>query len=99
MRSYFSVFGDIAKMWMDLWKENVLPGLRLCDELSVTVEGPNAGAEMKKRLASLEKWSGEAAARVAKVASEKRAEIMDGMESRINEVKDTPARIEPPAVR
>jgi len=82
-------------MWVDLSKENVMPGLRLCDELSLTVEGPNADAELRKRVAMLDAWSREATGRVAKVAREKQAEIMEGMETRIQDVKETTALIEP----
>lgn len=95
LRSYFSVFGDIAKMWVDLSRDNVMPGLKMCDELSVTVGEGDAG-QMKKRVAMLDKWSKEAADRVAQVARSKQEEILSGMESRILEVKETTQRIEPP---
>ncbi|KAK3938884.1 hypothetical protein QBC46DRAFT_343143 [Diplogelasinospora grovesii] len=96
LRSYFSVFGDIAKMWVDLSKENVLPGLRLCDEMSTSVDTINDPGEMKRRVAVLERWSREAADRVSKVARGKQAEILNGMEGRIQDIKETTRQIEPP---
>ncbi|KAI5920341.1 hypothetical protein F4810DRAFT_703039 [Camillea tinctor] len=95
MRSYFSVFGDIAKMWVDLSKENVLPGLRLCDELSITADEKDPGA-MSKKVMALNQWSSEAAGRVRTIARQRQKEIMDGMESRINEVQETTQLIAPP---
>ncbi|KAK3321875.1 hypothetical protein B0H66DRAFT_581333 [Apodospora peruviana] len=98
LRSYFSIFGDIAKMWVDLSKESVMPGLSLCDDISQTVEGPWANeAEVKKRVTTLYDWSRKASERVAQVMRDKQAETLDSMESRIQEVKDTTSRIEPPA--
>jgi hypothetical protein len=82
-------------MWCDLSRENVIPGLRLCDELSMSVDTNDPG-QMKKRVAMLDRWSREAADRVSKVAREKQAEILNGMESRIEEVKATTQQIEPP---
>ncbi|KAK3371115.1 hypothetical protein B0T24DRAFT_667835 [Lasiosphaeria ovina] len=79
LRSYFSVLSEVAKMWVDLSKENVFPGLALCDKLPETAEGPIAASEMGRRVAELNKWSREAAGRVAAVAHRKQAEIMAGM--------------------
>lgn len=72
-----------------------MPGLRLCDELSMSVDTNDPG-QMKKRVAMLDRWSREAADRVSKVAREKQAEILNGMASRIEEAKATTQQIEPP---
>ncbi|KAI8623310.1 hypothetical protein F5Y19DRAFT_458989 [Xylariaceae sp. FL1651] len=94
VRSYFGVFGDIAKMWIQLSAESVMPGLRLCDELSVTMDQTDSSS-MKRKVMELEKWSVEASARVSKLASEKQAEILQGMEKRIINIKQITAKIEP----
>lgn len=67
LRSYFSVPGDLAKIWMTLSAETVHPGLRLCDEISMVANerDPRASAS---RLAVLWRWSEEASRRV-KVSS------------------------------
>ncbi|KAL7619532.1 hypothetical protein AAE478_010072 [Parahypoxylon ruwenzoriense] len=94
VRSYFGVFGDIAKMWNQLSAESVMPGLRLCDELSVTTSDNDVDT-MKRKVMELEKWSTEASAHVSKLASEKQAEVLQRMETRIANVKQITAKIEP----
>ena len=69
MRSYFAVFGDIAKMWTQISSDYVMPGLRLCDDLSVTTDGKDPG-QMQNKTKALESWSREASDAVAKIASE-----------------------------
>ncbi|KAI1869369.1 hypothetical protein JX265_006459 [Neoarthrinium moseri] len=95
LRSYFGVFGDIAKMWVTLSKDNVLPGLRMCDELSVTSDEKDPGI-MQKKIHVLTQWSSDATTRVQQIAVEKQREIMEGMETRIVEVKETTAAIAAP---
>ncbi|KAI1855398.1 hypothetical protein JX266_000263 [Neoarthrinium moseri] len=95
LRSYFGVFGDIAKMWVTLSKDNVLPGLRMCDELSVTSDEKDPGI-MQKKIHVLTQWSSDATNRVQQIAVEKQREIMEGMETRIVEVKETTAAIAAP---
>jgi hypothetical protein len=67
LRSYFGVFGDIARMWVQLSKDNIFPGLKMCDELSVTSEDP---AQMKRKVAELDMWSRDAAQRISQLARE-----------------------------
>ena len=68
MRSYFSVFGDIAKMWTDLSARYVLPGLRMCDDVAITAsEDPGA---MQKKVKTLEAWAKDASENVGKIAGE-----------------------------
>lgn len=50
-------------MWVTLSKENVLPGLRMCDELSVTANEKDPGA-MAGKVRQLTQWSQEASGRV-----------------------------------
>lgn len=96
MRAYFGVFGDIAKMWVQLSKDSIMPGLRMCDELSVTVDDKDASAQMKKKIADLNNWANDAVDRVQKISQEKQQEIKDGMGSRIQEVAETTAQITAP---
>lgn len=56
LRSYFIVFGDIAKMWVSLSRESVLPGLQMCEELSYTSEARDREA-MASRMRKLLQWS------------------------------------------
>jgi hypothetical protein len=123
LRSYFGVFGDITKMWVTLSKENVLPGLQMCDELSVTASENDSGA-MAGKVRQLAQWSQEASGRVKAsylspmdsriaflflslcrptltyiqqdIAGDKQREIMDGMQSRIDDAATTTKAISPP---
>lgn len=63
LRSYFSVFGDIAKMWITLSKENVLPGLGLGDEIANPRQEQSLGV-IAPKMRKLSQWSQEATARV-----------------------------------
>ncbi|KAF4949191.1 hypothetical protein FGADI_9048 [Fusarium gaditjirri] len=96
LRSYFGVFGDIAKMWVTLSKENVLPGLMMCDELAVTADEKDPGA-MAAKSKKLSQWSREASGRVKTISGDKQREIMDGMQSRIDDVAQTTQAITAPA--
>lgn len=96
MRAYFGVFGDIAKMWVQLSKDSIMPGLSLCDDLANTADDKDASAQMKKKIVELNKWATEAVERVQRIAQEKQQEIMDGMDSRIQDVAETTAQITPP---
>ncbi|KAL2061472.1 hypothetical protein VTL71DRAFT_6849 [Oculimacula yallundae] len=100
IRSYFGVFGDIASMWCELSIMTIMPGLRLCDELSA-IGGENNSGRMKKQVANLEKWSREASDRVYKLAHDKQQKILGSMSDRIDEIKQTTNQIEalPEAIR
>ena len=69
IRSYFAVFGDIAKTWTHISSKCIMPGLKHCDDLSVTVDDKHPG-QMQEKLKTLDSWSREASEAVAKIASE-----------------------------
>ncbi|KAF8803263.1 hypothetical protein BYT27DRAFT_7195858 [Phlegmacium glaucopus] len=92
LRAYFSVFGDIARMWVKLSQENIFPGLKMCDELSVTTQDPRL---MMGKVAQLKEWSEGASRRIKQIAHEKQREILSGMEARIVEVTETTKMIAP----
>jgi hypothetical protein len=67
IRAYFGVFGDIARLWVKLSQANIFPGLKLCDELSVTAQDPIL---MRRKVVQLEAWSQEASSRIEQIARE-----------------------------
>ena len=67
LRTYFSVFGDIAKMWIQLSIENIQPGMRLCDELSVMSQDSR---EIVGKMRTLGDWSKRASANIQRIAGE-----------------------------
>ena len=68
LRSYFGVFSDIAKMWNELSKHHIMPGLKMCDELAVTADEDSG--QMIKKVKVLEEWAQKASDAVAKIARE-----------------------------
>ena len=69
MRSYFAVFGDIAKMWTQISPNYIMPGLGLCDDLSRTSYDRDS-RRMQEKVKNLESWSTNASDAIAKIASE-----------------------------
>ncbi|KAF8174179.1 hypothetical protein K438DRAFT_2023232 [Mycena galopus ATCC 62051] len=92
LRAHFSVFGDIARMWVKLSQENIFPGLKMCDEMSVTTQDRLL---MNRKVEQLEEWSRGASECIKQIAHEKQQEILSGMEERIVEVEKTTKMIAP----
>jgi hypothetical protein len=77
IRAYFGLFGDIASMWVKVSVDSIMPGLKLCDELSVGEDGtPNDLDTMKAKAAALESWSQDAQDRVKSIAKEVRYDLL-----------------------
>ncbi len=49
IRSYFSLFRKIGLMYTEVSKENIFPGLQLCDELSELAKAGDAQEEMNRK--------------------------------------------------
>ena len=54
MRAYFGVIGDVAGMWEQLSESNVLPGLRIVDDMCFT-QGDLEST--RDRAARLHQWA------------------------------------------
>lgn len=74
LRAYFETFGDIATMWKELSEENIIPGLKMIDGLSVELTKD----QMATKVAELSSWSQNASANIVSIASAKRKEIEIG---------------------
>ncbi|VUC27244.1 unnamed protein product [Clonostachys rosea] len=96
IRSYFDILRDIAKMWVNLSRDNIMPGLRLCDELATAIKGPNPRETLKKLISSLNDWSKTTTDGVATLAGNKQKEMLDGMQQRIDDVQTIIAQLDPP---
>ena len=53
IRAYFSVFTDIAQLWMDLRRANITPGLSMLNALSAERDE----FATQRRVAELQNWS------------------------------------------
>ena len=69
MRSYFAVFGDIAKMWTQISHNYIKPGLMFCEELSMGTRDRDSG-RMQGKVKNLESWSKKTSDEITKIASE-----------------------------
>ena len=90
IRSYFSVFGDIAKMWTLLSIDNIKPGLYLLDKLMLSHD------DFSKRQAvvrDLQAWADKAIGGVKKIADDTQQKVLDGMGARVTEVEKTTKQI------
>ena len=90
IRSHFSVFGDIAQIWVRFSIENIKPGLTLMDDLS-TMEKDLAKRQAGVRI--LQQWADQAIDRVNQFASTAQDKINSGMLSRVEDIEKTTKQI------
>ncbi|KAH8900235.1 hypothetical protein GQ53DRAFT_801702 [Thozetella sp. PMI_491] len=93
LRVYFSIFGDVAKMWATLSTNHIQPGMNLCNELSIPGTSPQ---DMETKMGQLNKWSKDASEEVSKIAREKQQAMQDGMQQRVEQVQKTTQLISGP---
>ncbi|PTB52102.1 hypothetical protein M431DRAFT_510307 [Trichoderma harzianum CBS 226.95] len=95
IQAYFSVFADIASMWSELSREDIMPGLTLVDMMSL----PQNNEEQQLKMDELQNWTQKAQDHITQVAAKKRAEIIDQMGVRIKNIEATTKMLPPaPAV-
>ncbi|KAL7910526.1 hypothetical protein GGI35DRAFT_370736 [Trichoderma velutinum] len=92
IKAYFSVFADIASMWSELSQEDIMPGLTLVDEMSLSRQNE----EQQLKMGELQDWAQKAQGHIKQVAAKKRAEIIDEMGVRIKNIEAI-TKILPPA--
>ncbi|KAH1491546.1 hypothetical protein KXV92_009499 [Aspergillus fumigatus] len=91
LRAYFETFGDIATMWKELSEENIIPGLKMIDGLSVELTKD----QMATKVAELSSWSQNASANIVSIASAKRKEMEGGMEERVEDIAQSTQSLPP----
>ena len=92
LRGQFSVFGDIAAMWVKLSTEHIVPGLKMLDDLSVSEVDES---KRQSLMADLQTCATDAIDGVQKIASTTEKEIQDGMQDRVNELQSQTAQLPP----
>lgn len=74
VQAYCKTLADTAAMWMDLSQQNIMPGLRMCDELSILASGGydeySAERQMKQKVQNLQGFSEQAGRHIAEVVGE-----------------------------
>ena len=56
IRSYYSVFGDIASMWNQVSRSSVFPGLHIVDQIS-SFDPREDSSMIRRRASELQEWS------------------------------------------
>jgi hypothetical protein len=73
IRAYFGIFTDVAVMWNQMSIENIFPGLKLVQELSVQDnETKDHAAILKSKCARLNTWTDGASKNIRGIASKVR---------------------------
>jgi hypothetical protein len=92
VRAYFSVFGDIATMWVTLSTDNIMPGLKMVEEMMLN-RGDIAATQQK--VAKLKQWSTKAQQAVKDIAAKERETILSTMQERVDEIQDVTKALPP----
>lgn len=72
IRAYFSLFADIAQMWVEISAMHLVMGASLVDGLAGEVQNATSGntGVLNKRISDLKKWTGDATDSIKKIAKE-----------------------------
>ncbi|KAK6518148.1 hypothetical protein TWF506_005308 [Arthrobotrys conoides] len=96
IRAYFSVFTDVAKMWVMLSDKYIMPGLTLAEEVGMAaakIDPKNEDADIKRDMATkmnkLEGWVSGAKAGIESLAKSTQGKIESEMHSRVQEMART----------
>ncbi|EEU39662.1 uncharacterized protein NECHADRAFT_43968 [Fusarium vanettenii 77-13-4] len=92
IRSYYSVFGDIASMWTQISRSSVFPGLRMVDEIS-SCDPSEDSSMIRRRANQLQEWSKQATDDISRKAKERQAKTRGAMESRVAEINEKTNRL------
>ncbi|KAL2682382.1 hypothetical protein Neosp_006832 [[Neocosmospora] mangrovei] len=92
IRSYYSVFGDIASMWSQISRSSVFPGLRMVDEISSCDPSRDSGM-IRRRASQLQEWSKQATDDISRKAKERQSKARGAMESRVAEISEKTNRL------
>ncbi|KAF3940749.1 hypothetical protein ABW19_dt0206211 [Dactylella cylindrospora] len=85
VQAYFSLFNSIATMYNKISINHIMPGVRLCDELSKSTDDPSAVA---KRTRQLEEYSDNAQNAVKELVADAQRTITNTLEDRVKGVAD-----------
>ncbi|CAI7565821.1 unnamed protein product [Penicillium glandicola] len=84
LQAYFSLFNSISSMYIKISKDHVMPGLNLCDKLSMSTSDPNA---MDERMRMLDEFTDNAQAAVRQLVKKEQDSITKSLDDRVNLVK------------
>ncbi|KAJ4309210.1 hypothetical protein N0V84_011631 [Fusarium piperis] len=94
IRSYFSIFADVASMWMDVSQMGVLPGLHMVDQISA--HDPRGESSLIRRRANeVQVWSNRAIDEISRESKKRQAKNMQAIETRVAEISQKAKRLPP----
>lgn len=98
LQAYFSLFNSISTMYIKISKDHIMPGLNLCDQLSMSTNDPNA---MTQRMRMLDEFTDNAQADVRDLVRKEQESITKSLDDRVNMVKQETELLPalPPAVQ
>ncbi|KAJ4232276.1 hypothetical protein NW759_002664 [Fusarium solani] len=92
IRSYYSVFGDIASMWNQVSRSSVFPGLHIIDQIS-SFDPSEDSSMVRRRANELQEWSKRAIDDISRKAKDRQAKLTGAMESRVAEISEKTKRL------
>ena len=69
IRAYYSIFGDIAQMWIQLSQRSIFPGIQLLRRLS-EIGGGRGESQLQREASQISQWSKEATNQIFRLAKE-----------------------------
>ncbi|KAK6329597.1 hypothetical protein TWF718_003563 [Orbilia javanica] len=96
IRAYFSVFTDVAKMWVQLSHKHIMPGLEIAEEVGISaakIDPKNEDSDIKRDMATkmnkLKGWVDGAKAGIEQMAKTTQGKIEAEMHARVEEMAKT----------
>ncbi|OCK74180.1 hypothetical protein K432DRAFT_430181 [Lepidopterella palustris CBS 459.81] len=97
VRAHFSVIFDMAKVYCDVSREHIMPGISIMDRLGLLNDADNDRTSLEKKRAILEGYAQSAMLRVQEIAKEKQAAFKERMSQRIAQIGETTKALPPTA--
>ncbi|KAL2163035.1 hypothetical protein VTH06DRAFT_6871 [Thermothelomyces fergusii] len=98
IRAYFGVFHDIASMWVDLSQDYIMPGVNMVEQLGLhdgNGKDKSDADALRAKVARLEKWSHDSMKSIHDISRQKREEMLDTMQERIDRIKSVIKELPP----
>ncbi|KAF3167125.1 hypothetical protein TWF225_012050 [Orbilia oligospora] len=96
IRAYFSVFTDVAKMWVQLSHKHIMPGLQIAEEVGMSAqkidpknEDSRFRRDMAEKMNKLKWWVDGAKAGIEQMAKTTQGKIEAEMHARVEEMAKT----------
>ncbi|MCJ1403032.1 hypothetical protein MMC11_006254 [Xylographa trunciseda] len=90
VRGYFSVVFDIAKVYTEVSRKHIMPGMNLMDRLGLTDPAdPDYATELERKKIALRDYSSKAMADIQELAGRRQFELKARLSQKIEKIADT----------